>query len=282
MWLWSSELTGAWATSSPGTQEDTLDKGGRRLAEPQLLTVLSCQPTQCARRRHCTVSPSYWRWSRGSPTPILMWENIIFPLRERFLDSWSAWGKTKQFLILSESQCGPSLLQIALSLLVTGLVSQWLGGNLGGFSMNGAIKQSVICCDFHHHISLPANLKQISVEPSHWTLPCDSWKSTFCTVCWVLELRLLWLSKAVYSPGFFFSVCWPPDTLGLHPHRDGKQHPHWMEIVQGVLGDAEPLQPQEAGRARKHPLNLWPTNIPDLLQNNKSTQIHLSIHASSN
>lgn len=156
--------------------------------------------------------PSYWRRSRGSPT---LWENIVFPLKEGFLDPWSAWGKRKQFPILSENQCGPSLPQTVLSLLRTGLVSQWLGGSLGGFGMNGALKQRVICRDFHHHISLPANLRQIFVEPSKGkplhVLPCDSWKSTLCTICWVLELRLLWLFKAFYSLNFFlFSACWPP------------------------------------------------------------------------
>lgn len=79
MWLWSSQLTGAWATSSPGTQEDTLEKDGRWLAEAQLLIVLSCLLTRRARRRHCTVSPSYRRWSQQSPT---LRENIVFPLRE--------------------------------------------------------------------------------------------------------------------------------------------------------------------------------------------------------
>lgn len=49
----------------------------------------------------------------------------------------------------------------------------------------------------------PWQSKRAMSQTKSWTLPCESWKSKVHTAFWVLDFRLIRLSKTVHSLGFF-------------------------------------------------------------------------------
>lgn len=222
--------------------------------------------TKCQEETPCTRSLWWWRWSRGPQTP---GENTIFPFRQGFLDPWPAWGKTKQILILSVKTNSPSLLQTALSsswpdpwLSIWRKISGASLGDRNGRKTTNPCNLSCLLlrlsqCRQGSPADRQAAVGIFTTSPQQQTwgrslqnpcIPRDkvgrecprkshqcchgrAENSKFHIACWVLDPKLIRLSKTLHFLGFFFSrFCWTllsniTDSMPC----DRNMHPKIME-----------------------------------------------------